>query len=403
MDKLALSSYAICCTLRTGSNLLCDLLAQRGFGSPTEWFQTERYQNKHSGYLWPSLPPIDALYNEFSLQSTSGWRGVKWTIGQFEAFREAVQRSSSRTQSEWLPNLRWIRLRRLDTVGQAVSLYIAKHSGVWVAGDRGNSAEELVYSFTRICRLYCELLAEEAIWDGVFAELGEQESLCVWFEELISHPEEVAARVGRFLSSGEGSGGLSVYRMGEIRSASLRRSQSGEFVERFRRDLLGGAHRELDSLLPRLREMLSVDPAGYGRSLKPLLMGLRGKGFSLRKLVPSTGRIVGGSVVSGEHFLEDEAVKLDVGDMLAFNIEAARIRIDFLAHPWSGVAVIELDGVKIAELDLYSMTESVRPLQFQVSKASVELVIRATGERQSLSEGGEVWVQRVLCLNFDRF
>lgn len=87
-------SIIVACTLRFGSNLLCEWLEKYGYGRPTEFFQTERYQNVSSRRRGDAvgLPDIDAMHGSFAaLHEGLRWRAVKWTWPQFRTFLDTIQ------------------------------------------------------------------------------------------------------------------------------------------------------------------------------------------------------------------------------------------------------------------------------------------------------------------------
>ncbi|WP_214083861.1 hypothetical protein [Methanoculleus sp.] len=64
-----------------------------------------------------------------------------------------------------------------------------------------------------------------------------------------------------------------------------------------------------------------------------------------------------------------------------------------LRHPWSGIARIVLDGVEIAEVDLFEENGAIRwwyPIFLGGEEHIIDVIV--TGKKNALSRGSQVWV-----------
>jgi LPS sulfotransferase NodH len=229
-------SYLVCATPRSGSTLLCDLLDATGVaGHPEEYFEALRHSglprrpheyfdpDRHANIVerlafreMPEGPPTpNALWRPETYDRYLAWAldagttangvfGAKlmWGyLGDFAQLLRGIDGMGGLPVPELLarnlPNLRYVRITRLDKVRQAVSLWRAVQTQAWKrdGGDAdGRSPREPTFSFRAINYLVRLLTAHDASWDAYFLGLGQQ-PLSVTYEELSEAHEPVVRRV----------------------------------------------------------------------------------------------------------------------------------------------------------------------------------------------------------------
>lgn len=238
--------YVIASTPRTGSTLLCRLLWETGLvGAPAEYcnpmqvrdwcLRTGSWRERAAARLWrgPLLPLA----------------GRGWGPGRRAAHLAAVQerrtgpgghfglKIHAHHARRWLgPHLervpellgapRWVRIRRADLDGQAISWVRALQSGRWTATQR-----EAVRP--RFDRRALELAADrirhhEAWWD---ARLAPRVVLELDYAELIAAPEPTVRRALDWLGVADASrvaiGPMPLARQADALSAAWRRRWRG--------------------------------------------------------------------------------------------------------------------------------------------------------------------------------
>lgn len=150
LGELAEHCYVICATPRSGSNLLADALrTSGGLGVPMEYLddtaaEAALAQRWEAGDIAEYFAHLHARRT-----SDTGWFGLKVHWHQLQQFFERLDGrpyDPSRAQELRLvvenlfPDTRWIRMRREDRVGAAVSLYRATQTGAFVRLDGGAAA-----------------------------------------------------------------------------------------------------------------------------------------------------------------------------------------------------------------------------------------------------------------------
>lgn len=228
-------SYLVCATPRSGSTLLCDLLDATGVaGHPEEYFEALRHSglprrpheyfdpDRHANIVerlafreMPDGPPTpNALWQPETYDRYLAWAlregtspngvfGAKlmWGyLGDFAQLLRGIDGMGALPVPELLarnfPNLRYVRITRLDKVRQAVSLWRAVQTQAWrrERGDGdGRRTRKPTFSFRAINYLVRLLTAHEGSWDAYFLGLG-QEPLTITYEELAEAHEPVVRR-----------------------------------------------------------------------------------------------------------------------------------------------------------------------------------------------------------------
>ncbi|MBL9034920.1 MAG: hypothetical protein JNN33_09155 [Rhodospirillaceae bacterium] len=181
----------ICATPRSGSNYLCELLTSTGqLGNPAEYFNTVARRN----HVAPRYPRSRSAQIDIvrSVGATlNGLYAVKILPIQYCRVRKKLDLFHE------LPNLRVVRLRRRDLLGQALSLARARQTGQILASNRPKA--EPIYDVEDIRACIDALRMREAIWDQVVLERDLQ-PLALAYEDVMRDPQaavdQVAALMG---------------------------------------------------------------------------------------------------------------------------------------------------------------------------------------------------------------
>jgi len=229
-----LRSYLVCATPRSGSTLLCHLLAQTGLAGrpeeyfealrhsgiprrPAEYFDPERHANIIERLAFREMPDGEQpgpnplwrpesydRYLDWVLEegtTPNGVFGAKLMWGYLGDFADLLRGIAGNARlpipallDRSFPDLRYVQITRRDKVRQAVSLWKAVQTQAWRAGAGDGERVEPVFSFRPINFLVRQLTAHDASWDAYFLGLGAR-PLKVTYEELAEAPEPVIARV----------------------------------------------------------------------------------------------------------------------------------------------------------------------------------------------------------------
>ena len=189
MTATAFDSYVICTSLRSGSTLLCSLLAATGVsGNPDSYF------HQPSLAAWQAdlgvVPPpsasepevVSLLFREAIAQGSAGTGmfGLRLQRHSFDFFMEklALLHPRSSTGAERFAaafgRTLFIHLRRDDKLEQAVSCVKARQSGLWHRAADGSELERLAphqeprYDADAIRAERDAMLAMDAAWEAWF-------------------------------------------------------------------------------------------------------------------------------------------------------------------------------------------------------------------------------------------
>ncbi len=196
--------YFICFTVRSGSSLLCQLLADTGLaGAPKEHFYH---------HIGPDKPRGDAItdYSAYIKRALAadttknGIFGSKVGGGYWHDFTRRLRSISNLADlplpdalDRNFPDLRYIHLTRRNKVRQAVSHWLAIESGRWSSLDPP-SAETPAYNFDAIDGLLQEIIFREAVWAEYFASHGIC-PLVVVYEDFTQQPAATVTRILDYL------------------------------------------------------------------------------------------------------------------------------------------------------------------------------------------------------------
>ncbi|MGH9162065.1 MAG: Stf0 family sulfotransferase [Vicinamibacteraceae bacterium] len=183
--------YTIAFSIRSGSNLLCDLLARNGAGYPTEYFQNPfGVTNKH-WYDTLDVPPDDFptfMTRLVATRAQNGIFGSKVTWFQKNGLLKTLARvfePGISTLEDVFPRHQWVFLRRRDRFAQAVSAWLAQQSGRWLSERARETAPPAIeYDFRGIQTFLETILVEEHLWEDYFARAGVQ-PISLWYEDLV--------------------------------------------------------------------------------------------------------------------------------------------------------------------------------------------------------------------------
>jgi trehalose 2-sulfotransferase len=209
------SSYVICGTPRSGSTLLCEMLAATGVaGRPNSYYRAQSVL--HWAERWGLEPPsgpddvdFDRRYLPAMLREgrngtgTFGLRLMWGSMADASRRLDAVYGGSAdiaeRFEEAFGATL-YIHLSRLDKVAQAVSLVRAEQSGLWHLAADGSvfegtsSPQPVAYDGPRIGAVFNELKRDDAAWDDFFAR-HQIEPLRLTYEAVTADPHTALARI----------------------------------------------------------------------------------------------------------------------------------------------------------------------------------------------------------------
>jgi len=203
------TSYIICTTPRTGSTLLCKLLAStKTTGNPNSYYHRVEFMREWA-VDWglpdchtASTKDFDIAYLAAAIRAgKAGTRifGLRLQKEYLRLLSETLERIFPRLPSDAcrfehaFGNILYIHLTRADKIAQAVSLIRAQQSGLWHLAPDGTEIERLSaprdprYDFDQIRKEVCTVEAQDAGWNDWF---GRQEitPMRVQYEPLAADP-----------------------------------------------------------------------------------------------------------------------------------------------------------------------------------------------------------------------
>lgn len=248
--------YIICGTPRTGSTLLCNLLAStKRAGEPDSFFggrfiawwaeqwglpSRERLGGKAfaAAYLEKAIQVGTAGTGVFGLrlmrESVDDLNGIlNQVLPPFASDRERFERAFGR--------LLYIHLSRGDKLAQAISLVKAEQTGLWHVAPDGTEIERLgppkapEYDFARIRREVEALEGYDAAWHSWFSEQGIA-PLAVDYDALSADPAATLVRICEAL-------GIPAPDAGDVKPgvAKLSDGTSADWARRYRADMASTA------------------------------------------------------------------------------------------------------------------------------------------------------------------
>ncbi|MGV7033017.1 Stf0 family sulfotransferase [Methylobacterium symbioticum] len=190
----ATRGYAVCTLPRSGSNVFCDLLGSTGsLGRPREYFNGAARRT----YDDPTYPddPQAQIGRILTMGATPN--GI-YALKVFPGLHDLV--APHLRWMEVLPNLSFIRFRRGDVLGQAVSWVRANQTQQFRSSDPRKG--ELSYDADAIGLRLRQICQRNARWDMFFARTG-LPALDVTYEDFLADPDREVGRVAAFIGIAE--------------------------------------------------------------------------------------------------------------------------------------------------------------------------------------------------------
>ena len=244
------SSYILCGTPRTGSTLLCEMLAASGVAGVPDSYLASKFVPWWAGE-W-GLPSQEAAgeafwpaYLEKALKVGRGGTGVfglrlmredlEAALAVLDGLWPGLPDDRARFEQAFGPVL-FLHLSREDKLAQAVSLVKAQQTGLWHIAPDGREVERLappappVYDFARLAAEVARLEAFDAAWEPWFAAQG-IEPLRLRYETVAQDPATAVEAVLRGL-------GVTVPDLSALKPAVavLADEVSAEWIRRYREE-----------------------------------------------------------------------------------------------------------------------------------------------------------------------
>lgn len=201
-------TYLVCATHRSGSNLLCQLLWHSGrAGFPQEAFSPTRMgpiSEQHDLGVDPEQDFRGYLAALLAQRQTSnGVFGAKMMWTHLDSFCARLGLPAERPFAaieSVLPEVRYVWMRRRDTVRQAISMVKAKQTGVYnsLQESAGEEPPVAAYDFEAIDKQVRRFQREDQAWEARFREAGRAPHE-VFYEDLTTRVDPVLRDVLRFL------------------------------------------------------------------------------------------------------------------------------------------------------------------------------------------------------------
>lgn len=186
-------SYFICFTVRSGSTLLSQLLADTGIaGRPKEHFYHNIAPDNPRGDVIPDYRAY--LERVLTADTTAnGVFGSKVGGGVLHDFARRLRAIDGckdlplkAALDRFFPDLHYLHLTRRNKVRQAVSHWMAIQSGRWSSLDAVNNPTPR-YDFGAIDHLLQEIIMREAVWAEYFSQNGIQPYV-ITYEDFVEQP-----------------------------------------------------------------------------------------------------------------------------------------------------------------------------------------------------------------------
>jgi len=242
-------SYIICATPRSGSTLLCDLLADTGVvGHPDSFFRRQSipWWAQHlnvSVAKWGDGYEFDQPYLAAVHKHGAGktqifgmrlmWESVDDLSKRLGLLYPGLPSDSARFQAAFGPPV-YVHLSREDKIAQAVSRLRAEQTGLWHVAADGTERERLkpgqtpIYDVRGLSEYVAELEKHDAAWASWFVRQKIQ-PVRLTYEALSADPQATLATVLPALGLDP-----AIAATVEPRTAKLADRESREWASRFR-------------------------------------------------------------------------------------------------------------------------------------------------------------------------
>lgn len=173
-------------TPRSGSTAICDLLYRSNFCLTHEYFQPYEYLPLLAE-RWGCIFDGELNRKEYVRQlikhrtSNSGWLGINLHASHLRLFAEFEQ---------YLPNVPKVvfRIRRKNTIAQAISLDIARQTGQWSSEFKSHS--DPIYCFDGIKEELDHLSHSDALIDA-YISLNKDDVTEIYYEDFAANSRDV--------------------------------------------------------------------------------------------------------------------------------------------------------------------------------------------------------------------
>jgi LPS sulfotransferase NodH len=248
---VSLTSYVLCSTPRSGSTLLCEMLAATGVaGRPNSYFRQEDVEAWADAWGVPHPrgiedPAFDRDYLVAMRREGSAGTGVFGLRLMWASAVDATRRldralSADRDLAASLeaafgPTL-FVHVSRADKVAQAISRLRAEQSGLWHLAADGSvlegtiSPQPVAYDGARIAELVAELERDEVGWRAFFEARGIV-PLGLVYEDVAADPSAALARILIALELDPDPA-----RRTPVRTTKIADEESRMWAERFRQE-----------------------------------------------------------------------------------------------------------------------------------------------------------------------
>lgn len=246
--------YIICGTPRTGSTLLCDLLAAtKRAGNPDSFYRRQSISWWAAEWNLPEPDKMSAHEFEVAYLKAAitagkggtpifGLRLMRENLGELSAILDRIypgMPSDKARLERAFGKILYLHLSREDKLAQAISLVKAEQTGLWHVAPDGTEIERVAppqapqYDFARIRQEVMELEAYDAAWNPWFEEQGIV-PLRLFYEQLSADPAATVIRICEAL-------GVEAPKTEDVRPgvARLADETSFDWKRRYRLDLEG--------------------------------------------------------------------------------------------------------------------------------------------------------------------
>ncbi len=215
MPKEPYKSYIICTSPRSGSTLLCKLLAATGeSGNPDSHFHNPSIEswlktfNLCRDHFDSDRETLNAIFNAARKRGRgdTDFFGLRLQRASFDFFIEqagnlypGLNNDLERFQAAFGPTL-FIHLTRQNKLNQAISLVIATQTGLWHKAadgtelERTSAPQDPVYDTDVIAQHLTELTALDQAWN-IWFERENIKPLQITYDELSSEPTKALAAI----------------------------------------------------------------------------------------------------------------------------------------------------------------------------------------------------------------
>ncbi|HZP19990.1 MAG TPA: Stf0 family sulfotransferase [Bauldia sp.] len=211
-DKTCIIAF----TPRTGSTYLAHLMrTTQRLGMPAEFFNL--------GFAAKAYPEAEGDIRKLCRvaatkgRSSNGVVSFKLLPEHFDAIQQHIR------LTDWFPDPSFVRVRRRDRLGQAISLAIAAKTDVWDSRFRNNRVP--AFEVAAIDATLRRIASDEARWDLYFARNG-IDPLTLWYEDFEADPVSAVRAIA-------GSLGLDEPIVVDVAAVELKR-QRNEMNEEWR-------------------------------------------------------------------------------------------------------------------------------------------------------------------------